>query len=131
MLLSADTKYTSDPSEWLSWQDSFNDALFKAMQGHLGRLGLPGACPVTNRFGELIDYGVLLDPNQAFATGHPRIATPFRAAHARRNRLPTNHPYEKKTAKQTKYLRPKERNDVARDLATAYREIIALLDGHL
>ena len=131
MLLSADAKYASDPSEWLSWQDSFNDALFKAMQSHLVRLGLPGACSVTNRFGELIDYGVLLDPSKAFATTCPGIAAPFRAAHARRNRLPTNHPYEKKTAQRSTYLRPKERNDVARGLAAAYREIIALLDSHL
>jgi hypothetical protein len=131
MLLSADAKYASDPSEWLSWQDSFNDALFKVMQGHLGRLGLPGASSVMNNFGELIDYGVLLDPNKAFATTYPAIATPFRVAHARRNRLPTNHPYEKKTAKQTKYLKPKERNDMARELAAAYREIIALLDSRL
>lgn len=130
MLLSADAKYASDPSEWLSWQDSFNDALFKAMQSHLVRLGLPGACPVANKFGELIDYGVLLDSKKPFATTYPGIATPFRAAHARRNRLPSSHPYEKKTAKQTKYLKPKERNNVARDLAVAYREIIALLDGH-
>jgi hypothetical protein len=131
MLLSADAKYTSDPSEWLSWQDSFNDALFKSTQGHLSRLGLPGACAVTNKYGELIDYGVLLDPNQAFGRGQPRIATSFRTAHARRNRLPTNHPYEKKTAKQTTYLKSRERNDIARDLAIAYREIRALLDGHL
>jgi Reverse transcriptase (RNA-dependent DNA polymerase) len=131
MLLSADVKYASDPSEWLSWQDSFNDALFKAMQGHLARLGLACAPSLTNKFGELIDYGVLLDPNQAFARAYPDIATPFSAAHARRNRLPTNHPYEKKTAKQTKYLKPKERNDLSRGLATAYREIIALLSAHL
>jgi hypothetical protein len=131
LLLSADAKYASDPSEWLSWQDSFNDALFKVMQGHLGRLGLPGACSVTNRFGELIDYGVLLDPNQVFARTYPGIATPFRSAHARRNRLPTNHPYEKKTAQQTTYLKPNERSLITGELAVAYREIIGLLDGHL
>jgi hypothetical protein len=131
MLLSADAKFASDPSEWLSWQDSFNDALFRAMQGHLGRLGLPGACPVTNRFGELIDYGSLLDPNRAFAAAYPGIAVPFRVAHTRRNRVPTNHPYEKKTARRTEYLKRSERNDVARELAAAYSEIITLLDGHL
>jgi hypothetical protein len=131
MLLSADAKYASDPSEWLSWQDSFNDALFKVLQGHLGRLCLPGACSVSNKFGELIDYGVLLDPKKEFATCHPGIATPFREAHSRRNRLPSNHPYEKKTAKATEYLKSRERNKVARDLATAYQEIRTLLDSHL
>jgi Reverse transcriptase (RNA-dependent DNA polymerase) len=131
MLLSADTKYASDPSEWLSWQDSFNDALFKAMQGHLGRLGLPGACSVKNRLGQLIEYGSLLDPNQVFATAYPGIATALRNAHVRRNRLPTSHPYEKKTAKPCKYLKAKERSELAIELAGAYREILALLDSHL
>ena len=131
LVLSADAKYASDPSEWLSWQDSFNDALFKVIQSHLGHFGLPGACSVTNKFGELIDYGSLLDPNKPFARAHPGIAAPFRAAHVRRNGLPTSHPYEKKTAKQTKYLKPKERNALALELAAAYREIVALLDGLL
>lgn len=131
MLLSADAKYDSDPSEWLSWQDSFNDALFRAAQAHMGRLQLLGACPLANRFGELIDYGVLLDPNQAFATARPGIATPFRVAHARRNCLPTNHPYEKKTARQTKYLKRQERARITKELGPAYRDIVALLDGNL
>ncbi len=39
VLLSGEAKYESAPSEWLSWQDSFNDALFRATQRHLARLG--------------------------------------------------------------------------------------------
>jgi hypothetical protein len=131
MLLSADAKFDSDPSEWLSWQDSFNDALFRALQGHMGRLTLSGACAITNTFGELIDYGSLLDPNKVFAANHPGIAVPFRAAHVRRNGLPTSHPYEKKTGKQTKYLKAKERTDLAHQLGSAYREIVSLLDAHI
>jgi hypothetical protein len=131
MLLSADAKYASDPSEWLSWQDSFNDALFKALQKHLSRLALPGACPLTNTYGELIDYGALLDPNKVFSRDQPAIATPFRIAHVRRNRLPTSHPYEKKTAKQTTYLKARERKELTPQLAVAYGQIITLLDNHL
>jgi len=131
MLLSADAKFASTPSEWLSWQDSFNDALFKAVQRWLARLTLPGACALTNKYGELIDYGVLLDARKTFAITYPEIAIPFREAHIRRNRLPTNHPYEKKTAKQTTYLRARERNDIAQKLAQAYREVIILLDSRL
>lgn len=128
---SADAKFTSDPSEWLSWQDSFNDALFKAIQIHLTRLGLAGTCPLKNKYGELIDYGALLNPAGAFAVAYPGIAIPFRSTHVRRNALPTSHPYEKKSAKQTKYLRPKERNDLAKGLEAAYREVTAVLDIHL
>jgi len=131
MLLSADAKYDPNPSEWLSWHDSFNDALFRAMQGHLNRLALKGACSVTNKFGELIEYGILLDAKKVFSITYPGIAAPLRAAHLRRNKLPTSHPYEKKTAQQTTYLKAKERNKLAREMATAYGEIIVLLDGHL
>jgi hypothetical protein len=131
LLHSVDAKYASDPSEWLSWQDSFNDALFKAIQRQLNRLNLPGACSLTNKFGELIEYGVLLDAKKTFAMTYPGIAEPFRNAHARRNALPTSHPYEKKSAKQTKFLKPKERNELAQELEAAYSEVLALLDSHL
>jgi hypothetical protein len=131
MLLSADAKFEAGPSEWLSWQDSFNDALFRALQVHMTRLVLPGACAVTNVLGELIEYGSLLDPNKAFSTNHPGIAGPLLLAHTRRNGLPTSHPYEKKTGRQTEYLRPKERDNLAKQLGPAYEGIIALIDGHI
>jgi hypothetical protein len=131
MLLSADAKYLPDPSEWLSWQDSFNDALFRAIQSHLNRLALPGACSLINRNGELIDYGVLLDLNRPFTTAYPNIGNHFRTAHTRRNHLPTSHPYDKKTAKRTHYLRPKERNELTEQLKAAYSHVITLLDGDL
>lgn len=131
VLLSGEAKYDSDPSEWLSWQDSFNDALFRATQRHLLRLAMPGACALTNIHGELIDYGALLDANKAFATTYPNLATHLRIAHVRRNQLPSSHPYEKKTAKRTRFLKPREQNDIARKLAAAYQEIRVLLDSHL
>lgn len=131
VLLSGEAKYDSDPSEWLSWQDSFNDALFRATQRHLARLGFTGACPLTNTYGELIDYGSLLDANKVFARTYPNLATSLRLTHVRRNQLPSSHPYEKKTAKRTRFLKARERNEITGRLATAFREVVALLDGHL
>ncbi len=131
LLLSSETKYESDPSGWLSSQDSFNDALFKALQLTMARLVLPGAQPVSNKYGELIDYGSLLDPSKTFSATYPSIATPLREAHNRRNQLPSSHPYEKKTAKQTTFLKTSERNRLNRRLAGAYREVTALLDSHI
>ena len=37
------------------------------------QLGMAGACALTNTYGELIDYGSLLDPNKIFAKTFPRI----------------------------------------------------------
>jgi hypothetical protein len=131
LLLSAEAKYESDPSGWWSSQDSFNDALFKVVNQNMDSLALSGACSISNKFGELIDFGVLLDPKNKFSTLYPNIATPFREAHNRRNQLPSSHPYEKKTAKQTKFLKPSERNKIADRLAVAYAEITNLLDPTL
>jgi hypothetical protein len=131
MLLSSEAKYRSDPSVWLSCQDSFNDAMFRAVQRHLGRLHLPGACPQTNTYGELIEYGNLLDPNKVFFKTYPTIAAPLREAHNRRNQLPTSHPYEKKTARRTRFLRSRERNAIAVKLGAAYQGITTLLEVHL
>ena len=131
VLLSGEAKFASDSSEWLSWQDSFNDAMFRATQRHLARLGMAGACALTNTYGELIDYGSLLDPNKIFAKTFPNLATRLRDAHVRRNQLPSSHPYEKKTAKRTRFLTSRERNEIAKKLADAYQEIVNLLDGHL
>ncbi len=131
LLLSAEAKYLSDKSEWLSWQNSFNDALFRSIQGHLQGAGLQGACAVTNKFGEQISFGSLLDPQKIFVKTYPAIATPLRAGNERRNRIPTSHPYETKTGAPTKYLRAKERDDLARDLAGAYQAVISLLDNYI
>ncbi len=128
LLLSAEAKYDADRSEWLSWQNSFNDAMFRALQGSMARAGLSGSCSVKNKHGELIDFGSLVDPQKPFSLAFPNIATPFRLANSRRNSIPANHPYEKRTGVQTKYLQKREREQHTRSLATAYREIVALLD---
>ena len=44
----------------------------------------------------------------------------------RRNHLPVSHPYEKKTAAQSRYLTAPERNDFVARLRTAYADIVAL-----
>jgi hypothetical protein len=131
LLLSAEAKYLSDRSEWLSWQNSFNDAAFRAVQNHLQRLALQGACSTTNKYGELISFGSLLDPQKPFARTYPAIATPLRIANERRNRIPTSHPYETKTGAPTQYLKARERDDLARQLAVAYEEVIDLLNNQI
>jgi hypothetical protein len=131
LLLSADAKYDSDKSGWLGWQNSFNDAMFRAIQAHILAAGLPGYCSLVDRNGRQIKFGVLLDPNNVFARIYPRVATPLRLANDRRNRIPASHPYDEKTGLPTKYLKQSERDKLATALTAAYQELINLLDPHI
>ena len=131
LLLSADARYDSDKSGWLGWQNSFNDAMFRAIQPHVLASGLPGHALLTGRNGQQIDFGVLLDPNQIFPRTYPDIATPLRLANERRNKIPASHPYDKKTGLPTKYLRRSERDNLATGLTDAYRNVVNLLDPHI
>jgi hypothetical protein len=126
LLVQADSAFRASPSYWLSHQNSFNQTLFLALQGHLARIGATGVVATKRQSGELIDYGVTLDPSNAFSTAYASIAGPFRATNVRRNRLPGSHPYEKKSAVQTKYLSSAERNKLVSLLKTAYADLIAL-----
>ena len=45
----------------------------------------------------------------------------------RRNQLPVSHPYEKKTAAQSRHLKAQERNQFVAKLRTAYADFVALM----
>jgi hypothetical protein len=113
-------------SQWLNYQNSFNHAVFLALQFHLNRLGLPGACKTKNKYGQLVKFGVLVDPGQPFAIAHPLIAGAFRAANGRRNKLPSSHPYDEKTGMRNRVLSRQEQGSLAIRLAGAYLEIVKL-----
>ena len=131
LLLSAEAKYDSDKSGWLGWQNSFNDAMFRAIQHQMLRAGLPGHASLVARNGQQIDFGVLLDPNQVFPRSYPDIATPLRIANDRRNKIPGSHPYDKKTGLPTKYLRRGERDNLTAALTGAYKHVMNLLDPYI
>ena len=131
LLLSANAKYDSDKSGWLGWQNSFNDALFRAIQPHILAAGLQGYASPINRNGQQIEFGVLLDPNNVFPRVYPDIATPLRLANDRRNKIPASHPYDKKTGLPTKYLRRSERDNLALALTGAYQHVMNLLDPYI
>lgn len=126
ILVQAETVFWSGRSQWLSHQSSFNQVAFLALQRHFRAIGTPGVVPTLHPGGELIDYGVTLDKNNAFSRAHPAIANVFREINARRNKLPGSHPYEQKSLAQTKYLTASERNRFVAQLRTAYAEVLKL-----
>src|SRR5208282_4198234 len=113
-------------SEWLNYQDSFNNALSLAIQRHLNRLALPGACKTISSSGHLVKYGSMLTSPHPFAAARSRIASAFDACHRRRNRLPSSHPYDERTQTRTKPLGKKEQTALLVKLRPAYRDVVQL-----
>lgn len=126
ILSQADVILLSGPSQWISLQNSFNHALFIALQNYLKRNCLPGVVRTINRKGELISFGVNLDRNNSFSRRYPDIADAFRQLNGRRNNLPFSHPYDTKTFSRNEYLKPQERNRLVAKLKIAYSQLAGL-----
>jgi hypothetical protein len=80
LLLSADVKFLSDRSGWLSYQNSFNDIVFRAFQAHLASKSLPGAVPTADANGKLFTFGQLIGVTGPFAKAHATLAACLRSA---------------------------------------------------
>ena len=101
--------------------------MFLALQRHLAATGHPAACATVDRNGQLIDFGVTLDPKGPFSKNCPMIGDRFRDMNARRNHLPVSHPYEKKTAAQSQHLKAQESNQFVAKLRKAYADFVTLM----
>jgi hypothetical protein len=127
LLKQADAAFSVGMSLWLQLQNSFHHTIFMALQKHLAATAHPGKCTTVDKRGNLVDFGVMLDLTGPFSKHCPAVADCFRAMNTRRNHLPASHPYEKKTAKRTTYLKANERDRFASDLRTAYPAFLALM----
>lgn len=121
-LVSADSSFHINRSEWLNYQNSFNHALFWALQDHLKATAAAGATSATDRSA----FGNLIDSKQPFAIAHPRIAKAFEEVNRRRNSLPSSHPYEKKTGKPTRHLSKKEQSSLVALLKDAFADLVKI-----
>ena len=127
LLKQAEAAFDGGRSFWLASQNSFNQTVFLALQRHLAATGHPAACTTVNRNRQLVDYGVTLEPNGPFSKNCPTIGDCFRVMNARRNHLPVSHPYEKKTAAQSRHLTAQERNQFVARMRTAYADFVTLM----
>jgi hypothetical protein len=126
MLKMADAAFDVGRSQWLQYQNSFNHAIFLALQRQLQFLGGPGTCTTVDRNGKGVHFGVMLAAAGPFSKAHPTIGMCFRAMNARRNELPGSHPYDK-LGKRTRHLTARERNAFVSQLRTSYPALIVLL----
>jgi hypothetical protein len=127
LLIIANNAFHIERSQWLSYQNSFNHSLFIAFQLLLQAKGIVGAEKITDKNGQPIKFGVLVDPNQPFGKAHLIIASAFASANSRRNTLPASHPYEQKGGQRTRYLRKNEQIRLVADLSKAYEEIVRIV----
>ncbi|MBN1382561.1 MAG: hypothetical protein JXA41_12870 [Deltaproteobacteria bacterium] len=127
LLKQAEATFKSGASFWLQSQNAFNNAIFMALQRHFKLVGNPAVCTTVTKNNQLVDFGVMMDPNGPFSRRHPIIADCFREMNDRRNHLPVSHPYEKKTALRCSYLKVQERNRFVNRLRAAYSAFIALM----
>ncbi len=127
LLKRADAAFFSGRSAWLSHHNSFNNLVFLAIQEHLHSTGDAGACATRSHTGERLAFGVMLDPNKPFSKYHPVIAACFRDMNARRNRLPGEHPYDKRSGLRATYLTAQERNKFVNQLRSAFSEIARVM----
>lgn len=127
MLKFAEAAFDVGMSNWLAHQNSFHHAIFLALQRHLGATGHAAACTTVGSDGRLVDFGSTVDAGGPFTKNCPRVGDVFRAMNARRNQLPSSHPYEKKTQKRARHLTRTERNALVKDLAAALPDFLALM----
>jgi len=127
LLLTAENKFKSDRSGWLSSQNSFNDAVFRAFQAFLHAKNLSGAMAMLDPKNRLHPFGRLVDPTTAFSRAFATLSTCLRAGNNRRNSIPDSHPFEFKSLQRTRRLKVRERDSLKGQFATAYSEIIAFV----
>ncbi len=127
LLKQAEAAFDGGRSFWLACQNSFNQTVFLALQRHLAAIGHPASCTTIDRNGHLVDFGVTLDASGPFSKHCPTIGECFRGMNTRRNHLPVSHPYEKKTATQSRHLKPQERNQFVARLRAAYADLVVLV----
>lgn len=127
LLKQAEAAFSGGRSFWLACQNSFNQSVFLALQRHLAATAHPASCTTIDKTGQLVDFGVTLDANGPFSKYCPTIADCFRKMNTRRNHLPVSHPYEKKTATQSRHLDVKERSEFVARLRAAYADFAGLM----
>ena len=127
LLKQAEAAFAGGRSFWLACQNSFNQTVFLALQRHFAATWHAATCTTINQKGQLVDFGVTLEASGPFSSNCPVIGSCFRDMNTRRNHLPVAHPYAKKTAVQSVYLKVKEKNRFVARLRTAYADFVALM----
>jgi len=131
ILIEADAMLELARSNWLQFQDSFNDIVTRQFILYLRNRKLPGGQqPIIDKGGRIVRYGILLQKKGPLAITFPRIHQNLLKVHDRRNKIPGSHPYDEKGGTQNKWLSPKERSLMLKCVGNALRDIATFVNDH-
>ena len=123
----ADKYFDAHFSSWLGYQDTFNEIVFRAFQNILRANNIAGWVSLS-KGRKLKNYGGLLY-NKTFGNAFPVMQAGLNKVHKRRNRLPTVHPYDKRTGKKAIPLRRSEQIALISSVEDAINEIIDTVEN--
>ena len=83
ILQNADTYFSTHLTAWLSYQDSFNEIVFRAFQRFIDGKQAPGVVQLSKN-GKLQDYGFLLYEKAGFKTAYPGLQDDLLKIHNRK-----------------------------------------------
>jgi retron-type reverse transcriptase len=130
LLLQADARFNPGKSEWLIYQNSFNEVLFTSLIKILNFKSIfTKPIKLINIKGELVKYGNLLDINQLFYKKYPTISSGFINIHNRRNCIPGTHPYDFKQGNKNSHLTKHEQNKLVYEFKKSLTELIFLAES--
>ncbi len=133
LLRNSTSSYNSQRDRWLAYQNSFNHLLTKKFIEVLNSKNLPGKSTLVSntRNGQTkqVKFGSLVQSRGKLDQHHSTYASAIRDANARRNNLPSSHPFEEKTGNNSIPLKLKERNYYSSNIAKALNYLISYLDS--
>ena len=131
LLIEANAMYDVSPSNWLQFQNSFNDAIVRKFIAYLKLKGQPaGKQKAVASNGKLVKYGSLIQSSSPLAKAFPKLCQDLVIVNDRRNKLPGSHPYDEKGGSQNIWLRPKARNVLIRHVHDPLFEMAAWVQAN-
>jgi retron-type reverse transcriptase len=131
LLIEADAMFHVAPSQWLQYQNSFNDAVTRQFISYLRSRGNAGGSQKTiDKSGNLVKYGSLIQRHSPLDRAFPIICQDLNLINHRRNRLPGSHPYDEKGGNQNAYLKSKSRDALLIHVSVPLREIADWVDSN-
>lgn len=129
ILTIAQRAFAISPSEWLSYQNSFNDMLVRKVIDALANTGNPNVVRTVDVNGRLVKFGNIVQSGNRFDRAFPSITLGFREANQRRNKIPGSHPYDERGGAHNRFLTKAEQTALVPKLQTSYNDIVRVLGG--
>lgn len=132
LLFLSEKAFFVDKNAWVSYLDTFNDIIIRALITLLTVKEPSKKWPkIKSCDGINIDYGKLLDPKNELSQTYPTMIDGLRIFHERRSRTPTSHAFDKKTSKETRIISTKEQKGLYLKMKNSYLLLLDIIQKYL